>query len=210
MDKKAMYKLSYGLFVCTAVKGDKKNGCIINTAVQVASDPNRISIAVNKANFTHDLVKETGRCNVSVLSTDAKFELFKHFGFQSGRDVDKFDSTFDKSKYKESENGIPYITEGANAYFSLEVKESIDLGSHTLFICEPVNMEVLSTTPSCTYEFYQNNIKPKPQAVGTTPKGETIWRCKICGYEYVGEELPDDFICPLCKHPKDDFEKIVR
>ena len=210
MDTKAMYKLSYGLFVCTAVKGEKKNGCIINTAIQVASDPNRISIAVNKANYTHDMIKETGKCNISVLSTEAKFETFKHFGFQSGRDVDKFAADYPESAYAIADNGIPFIKEGTNAYFSLKVEKEVDLGSHTLFICEPEFMTVLSTASSCTYEFYQNNIKPKPEAVGTTPKGETIWRCRICGYEYVGEDLPDDFICPICKHGKEDFEKIVR
>lgn len=210
MDTKAMYKLSYGLFVCTAIKGEKKNGCIINTAIQVASDPNRISIAVNKANYTHDMIKETGKCNISVLSTEAKFDTFKHFGFQSGRDVDKFAADYPESAYEIADNGIPFIKEGTNAYFSLKVKKEVDLGSHTLFICEPEFMTVLSTASSCTYEFYQNNIKPKPEAVGTTPKGETIWRCRICGYEYVGEELPDDFICPICKHGKEDFEKIVR
>ncbi len=210
MDTKAMYKLSYGLFVCTAVKGEKKNGCIINTAIQVASDPNRISIAVNKANYTHDMIKETGRCNISVLSTEAKFDTFKHFGFQSGRDVDKFAADYPESAYAIADNGIPFIKEGTNAYFSLKVEKEVDLGSHTLFICEPEFMTVLSTASSCTYEFYQNNIKPKPEAVGTTPKGETIWRCRICGYEYVGEDLPDDFICPICKHGKEDFEKIVR
>ena len=208
MNTKAMYKLSYGLFVCTAVLGDKKNGCIINTAIQVASEPNQISIAINKANLTHDMVKETGKCNISVISTDAKFELFKHFGFQTGKTVDKFAEGV--PSYETAENGIPYITEGTNAYFSLKVEKEVDLGSHTLFICEPTFMTVLSDAPSCTYEYYQNNIKPKPQPVGTTPKGETIWRCTVCGYEYVGEELPDDFICPICKHGKEDFEKLVR
>ncbi len=209
MNTKAMYKLSYGLFVCTAVRGEKKNGCIINTAIQVASEPNTISIAVNKANYTHDMIVETGVCNVSVISQEAKFDLFKHFGFQSGRDVDKF-ADYPASSYKMAENAVPYITEGTNAFFSLKVKQTVDLGSHTLFICEPTAMEVLSDVTSVTYEYYQNNIKPKPEAVGTTPKGETIWRCRICGYEWVGEELPDDFICPICKHPKADFEKIVR
>ena len=209
MDTKAMFKLSYGLFVCTAVRGDKKNGCIINTAIQVASEPNRISIAVNKANYTHDMIRDTGACNISVISTEASFDLFKHFGFQSGRDVDKFAPDVDV-KYALAENGIPYITQGTNAYFSLKVEQTVDLGSHTLFICEPTFMTVLADAPSCTYTYYQDNIKPKPEVVGTTPKGETIWRCRICGYEYVGEELPDDFICPICKHGKVDFEKIVR
>lgn len=208
MDNKAMYKLSYGLFVCTAKRGDKVNGCIINTAMQIASEPNTISVAINKANYTHDMVKETGTCNISVISKDADFELFKRFGFQSGRDADKF-AGFDGS-YKTVENGLPVVTAGTNAYFSLKVRDTVDLGSHTLFICEPTAMEVLSDTSSCTYEYYQSDIKPKPEAVGTTPKGETIWRCRICGYEWVGEELPDDFICPICKHPKADFEKIVR
>ena len=209
MNTKAMYKLSYGLFVCTAVRGGRANGCIINTAIQVASEPNRISVAINKANFTHDMVKETGACNISVISQDASFELFKHFGFQSGRDVDKF-ADYPKENYQQADNGIPYIVTGTNAYFSLKVVETVDLGSHTLFICEPTFMTVLSDVPSVTYEYYQNNIKPKPEAVGTTPKGETVWRCRICGYEWVGEELPDDFICPICKHPKPDFEKVVR
>jgi len=208
MDNKAMYKLSYGLFVCTAKRGDKVNGCIINTAMQIASEPNTISVAINKANYTHDMVKETGICNISVISKDADFELFKRFGFQSGRDADKF-AGFDGS-YKTVENGLPVVTAGTNAFFSLKVRDTVDLGSHTLFICEPTAMEVLSDTSSCTYEYYQSDIKPKPEAVGTTPKGETIWRCRICGYEWVGEELPDDFICPICKHPKADFEKIVR
>ncbi len=210
MDTKAMYKLSYGLFVCTAVRGDKKNGCITNTAIQVASDPNRISIAINKANYTHDMIKDTGLCNISVLSTEASFDIFKHFGFQSGRDVDKFAPDFPADSYAIAENGIPYIKTGTNAYFSLKVEKEVDLGSHTLFICEPTEMVVLSDASSCTYEYYQNNIKPKPQPVGTTPKGETIWKCLICGYEYVGEDMPDDFICPICKHGKDDFEKIIR
>ena len=198
------------------------NGCIINTAIQVASDPNTISIAINKGNFTHDMVKEIGKCNISVIGNDATFDLFKHFGFQSGRDVDKFagsksGASSDKHlisetgiSYGVAENDIPYILTGTNAYFSLEVMQTVDLGSHTLFICKPVEMEVLSDVSSCTYEYYQNNIKSKPETVGTTPKGETVWRCRICGYEWVGEELPDDFICPICKHPKADFEKIER
>ncbi len=210
MNTKAMYKLSYGLFVCIAVRGDKKNGCIINTAIQVASEPNRISIAVNKANYTHDMIKDTGVCNVSAISKDASFDLFKHFGFQSGRDVDKFGADYDASNYAMADNGVPYIVSGTNAYFSLKVEQEVDLGSHTLFICEPTFMTVLSDTASCTYEYYQSDIKPKPEAVGTTPKGETVWRCRICGYEWVGEELPDDFICPICKHPKADFEKLIR
>ena len=207
MDNKAMYKLSYGLFVLTAKVGDKENGCITNTAVQVASEPNTISFAVNKANYTHDMVMETKRANISVISEAADFELFKHFGFQSGRDVDKF-ADFRDCKY--AENGIPYITKGTNAYFSIDVKQTVDLGSHTLFIGEPTAMEVLADTASATYAYYQSEIKPKPEKVGETKTGQTVWRCRICGYEYVGEEMPDDFLCPLCNHPKADFEKIVK
>ena len=207
MDNKAMYKLSYGLFVLTAKDGDKENGCITNTAVQVASEPNTISFAVNKANFTHDMVMKTKKCNISVISEDAEFGLFKHFGFQSGRDVDKF---ADFKDCKHADNGIPYITKGTNAYFSIEIRQTVDLGSHTLFIGEPAAMEVLSNTESATYSYYQSNIKPKPEKVGKTVDGQVIWRCTICGYEYVGEELPDDFICPICKHPKADFEKVVK
>ncbi|MBR2762555.1 MAG: flavin reductase [Solobacterium sp.] len=204
-DPKAMYKLSYGLFVCTAVKDGKPNGCIINTAIQ-AANPNIISIAVNKANYTCELIRETRECNISVISEDASFDLFQRFGFQSGRDVNKFDGF---TSCDTAANGIPYITEGTNAYFSLKVKQEVDLGSHMLFLCETPFMTVLSDRPSCTYAYYQSNIKPKPQPAGKTSEGKTIWRCVICGYEWVGEELPDDFICPVCKHPKADFEKIV-
>ena len=207
MDKKAMYKLSYGLFVLTAKEADKDNGCIINTAIQAASEPNQLSICVNKQNYTHDMVKRTGEFTVSVLSQNADFELFKHFGFQSGRDVNKFENFTQCSR---GTNGIYYITEGTNAYLSVKVKKTEDLGSHTMFIGEITDMEVLSEAPSVTYDYYLNNIKPKPQAVGTAEGGQTIWRCTICGYEYVGEELPEDFICPRCKHPASDFEKIVK
>ncbi len=207
MDNKAMYRLSYGLFVLTVKSGDKANGCITNTAIQVASEPNQISFAVNKANFTHDLVMETKVANISVISEAADFALFKHFGFQSGRDVDKFAGYTDCAM---AENGVPYITAGTNAYFSIAVKQTVDLGSHTLFIGEPTAMEVLSDVPSATYAFYQSNIKPKPEAkkADALPAGMHKWRCKICGYEYIGESLPDDFICPLCKHPASDFELV--
>ena len=207
MDKKAMYKLSYGLFVLTAKEGEKDNGCIINTAIQAASEPNQLSICVNKQNYTHDMVKRTGEFTVSVLSQNADFELFKHFGFQSGRDVNKFENF---TQCSHGTNGIYYITEGTNAYLSVKVKKTEDLGSHTMFIGEITDMEVLSEAPSVTYDYYLNNIKPKPQAVGTAEGGQIIWRCTICGYEYVGEELPEDFICPICKHPASDFEKIVK
>ena len=207
MDKKAMYKLSYGLFVLTAKEAEKDNGCIINTAIQAASEPNQLSICVNKLNYTHDMVLRTGEFTVSVLSQNAKFDLFRQFGFQSGRDVNKFEN-FDACA--RGANGIYYITEGTNAYISVKVKKTEDLGSHTMFIGAITDMEVLSNAPSVTYAYYLENIKPKPQAVGKTESGQTVWRCTICGYEYVGEELPEDFVCPLCKHPASDFEKVVK
>ena len=206
MDQKAMYKLSYGLFVITVKDGEKNSGCITNTAIQVASEPNQISFAINKANYTHELVKKTKKCNISVLSEKADFSLFQRFGFQSGRDVDKFDGF---AGYKTAENGITYITEGTNAWFSIDVKQEVDLGSHTLFIGEPVSMEVLDSAPSATYTFSQEHIKPRPEQKSEGTEGKTVWRCRICGYEYVGEELPEDFICPICKHPASDFEKIT-
>ena len=206
MDKKAMYKLSYGLFILTAREGEKDNGCVINTAIQAASTPNQISVCVNKANFTHDMIMRTGAFTVSVISQKAGFDLFKHFGFQSGKDVNKF---ADFKDCKRGENGIFYITQGTNAFISIKVEKTEDLGSHTMFVGEITDMEVLSDDTSATYEYYMNNIKPKPEAVGKTANGKTIWRCKICGYEYVGEELPDDFICPICKHTAADFEKVT-
>lgn len=206
MDKKAMYKLSYGLFILTAREGEKDNGCVINTAIQAASTPNQISVCVNKANFTHDMIMRTGAFTVSVISQKAGFDLFKHFGFQSGKDVNKF---ADFKDCKRGENGIFYITQGTNAFFSIKVEKTEDLGSHTMFVGEITDMEVLSDDTSATYEYYMNNIKPKPEAVGKTADGKTIWRCKICGYEYIGEELPDDFICPTCKHTAADFEKVT-
>lgn len=207
MDKKAMNCLSYGLFVLTTKVGEKDNGCIINTVQQVTSDPNRISITVNKANYTHDMIKESGVFTVSTISQQAKFDLFKHFGFQSGKQADKF---ADFTDYVVGANGVKYITQGTNSYISGKVCQSVDLGTHTMFIADVTDMGVLSDTESATYSFYHSNIKPKPQAVGTTEAGKTIWRCTICGYEYVGEELSADFICPLCKHPASDFEKIVQ
>ena len=207
MDKKAMYKLSYGLFVLTAARDGKDNGCITNTAIQVTSEPNRIAVAVNKSNYTHDMVVETKKFNVSILSEAASFDVFKRFGFQSGRDADKF------AGYTSSEraaNGVLYVTEGTNAYISVDVEQMLDLGSHTLFIGTVTEMEVLADTPSATYAYYQDHIKPKPGSEGKEngdklPAGMHKWRCVICGYEYVGETLPEDFICPVCKHPASDF-----
>ena len=207
MDNKAMYKLSYGLFVLTAKNEAKDNGCIINTGIQVTNEPNRISIAVNKTDYTHDMVLNSGLFNLSVISEEAKFELFRHFGFQSGRDTDKFEGYSDM---KRSENGLYYVTSGTNAFLSGKVEQTVDLGTHTHFIAAVTDMEVLSQASSATYSFYQGNIKPKPQDTGAQKTGKVVWRCKICGYEYEGEELPADFICPVCKHPASDFEKVIK
>ena len=206
MNEKAMHKLSYGLFVLTARDGDRDNGCIVNTAIQAASAPNQLSVCVNKANYTNKMIQKTGKFVVSIISQGAEFDLFKHFGFQSGRDVNKFDGFTD---YARCENGLCYITKGTNAYISVTVTGTQDLGSHTMFVGTIDDMEILSDERSATYEYYFENIKPKPQAVGETQDGKTIWRCTICGYEYVGDELPQDFVCPICKHPASDFEKII-
>ena len=207
MDGKAMYRLSYGLFVLTA-KGDgahaDDNGCIINTAIQVTTDPNQISIAVNKANYTHDLIMKDRKFNVSILSEKAEFDTFRRFGFQSGRDADKIAGF--EGCYEKSANGLLYVTKGTNAFISGEVETTLDLGTHTLFIAELTEAAVLNQDPSVTYAYYFDHIKPKPQ-----PKIEekkTGWVCKICGYVYEGDELPQDFICPLCKHGVADFEPI--
>lgn len=204
MNQKAVYNLTYGLFVLTSSVDGRDSGCIINTAGQVTSEPNRISIAVNKGNFTHDLVKKSGRFNISILSEAASFDTFRHFGFQSGREVDKFAGY---EECRRSENGLYYVTAGTNAYISASIEQSLDLGSHTLFIAGVEDMEVLSDVPSASYAYYQSSIKPKPEQPAAG--GKTVWRCTVCGYIYEGEELPADFICPLCKHPASDFEKVA-
>lgn len=202
MNKKAMYNLTYGLFVLTTKLGNRSQGCIINTAMQVTTTPNRITITVNKQNLTHNVLIHTKEFNISVISKDATFTLFKHFGFQSGRDTDKFEGY---THSKTAANGMPYITQGTNAYISGKVIDTVDLGTHTMFIADVTDGEILSDTDSATYSYYQKNIKPKPEKTENANKG---YRCKICGYVYEGDTLPDDFVCPICKHGADDFEKI--
>ncbi|MBQ8201874.1 MAG: flavin reductase [Clostridia bacterium] len=197
MDHKSLYKLTYGLFLLTAQHNGRDNGCIINTAVQVANDPARISIAVIKGGCTHDMVLATGMFNVSALTVDAPFSLFRHFGMQSGRTADKFADFPDVSR---SENGLYYLTAGANGYLSCKVVGTMDLGSHTLFIGKLTDGVVLSDRPSCTYAYYQSDIKQKP-----APLQKKGWVCSVCGYVYEGDEVPEDFLCPLCKHGKEDF-----
>ncbi len=201
IDPNAMFKLSYGLFVLTANDGTRDNGCIINTVMQVTDVKKRITIAVNKANYTHDIIKKTGEFNISVLTTDAPFKLFQQFGFQSGRDVDKFAQGGAEAR---TANGLRYVPEYSNAVISGKVTEAYEYDTHTLFVADVTEAAVLSNVPSVTYQYYFDHIKPKPQPT-TDKKG---YVCKICGYIYEGETLPDDFICPLCKHGAADFEKL--
>ena len=204
VDPKTMQKFSYGLFVLSAQADGKDNGCIINTAAQLTSSPNRINIAVNKANHTHDMIMATGMFNISFLSEKTSFDTFKRFGFQSGRDTDKFEGF--ESSVARSANGLLYVTEGTNAFMSAKVVDSYDYGSHTLFVAEVTEAQILNTDPSVTYAYYFDHIKPKTQPKIEEEKHGYV--CKICGYVYEGDTLPDDFICPLCKHGADDFEKI--
>ena len=204
MDTKAMYSISYGLYVLTANADGKDNGCIVNTVTQVTTTPNQVIVAVNKANYTHDIIAGTGKFTASVISEQATFDLFQRFGFQSGRGADKF-SGFDH--VQRTANGTLAVTQGTNAFISGDVVQQIDVGTHTIFLAKVVDMATLGDAASATYAYYQKHIKPQPKAAPAA--GKTIWRCKVCGYEYEGEELPADFICPLCKHPASDFEKVV-
>lgn len=199
MDNKAVYNISYGLFVLTTSLCQKQNGCIINTAIQVTSTPNRIAVTVNKANLTHDMIENSGVFNISILDQTAPFDIFKHFGFQSGVTAEKIKG-YDFISY--AENSIAYLNKYANSYISGKVVNSVDLGTHTMFIADVTDAKILSDNPSATYEYYHKNIKPSSDG---KKKG---WKCKICGYVYEGEELPEDFVCPICKHGADDFEKI--
>lgn len=201
MDPAAFFKLSYGLFVLTAREGEKDNGCIINTAQLLTDTPKRITIAVNKQNLTHDMILRTGVFNVSVLTEKVPFKVFQHFGFQSGRDTDKFAGW----QGPRSANGLCYLPEYTNALLSGRVISTADYGTHTLFVAEVTEARILSEEPSVTYSYYFQHIKPKPQPQAEKKKG---FVCKICGYVYEGDTLPEDFVCPLCKHGAADFEPL--
>jgi len=201
MDKKALYKIGYGLYALTVSNGGKNNGCIINTFIQVTGDPLTAVFAVNKLNLTHDILKKTKKCNVSFLTVSAPYSLFERFGMVSGRDKDKFEG-FDG--YAIAENGISYITDSTNAYASLEIFGEEDMGSHTLFKANITDAKVLSNEESVTYSYYQARIKPRPQK----KEEQKGYRCTVCGYVYEGDTLPENFVCPLCKHPAEDFERI--
>ena len=205
IEKEAMFKIPYGLFVLTVKDGEKQNGCIVNTVAMITDTPKRITVYVNKANYTEELLRKTGVCNVSVLTESTPFEIFKQFGFASGREVDKF---ADKA-YPTTENGVYYIPEHTNAVLSAKVVDSYDYDTHTLFVAEVTYAKTLSDEKSVTYDYYQSNIKPKPGApkAEEKPTENEKWVCKICGYEHEGP-LPEDFICPWCKHPAEDFERV--
>ena len=203
MNNEALFKIGYGLYLLTARDGDRDNGCIVNTFGQLAAMPLRVGVSVCKDNLTCSMIEKTQVFNVTVLDEGAKFDVFKHFGYQSGKNVNKFADM----ELPRSSNGLYYLTENANSCFSCRVVESIDLASHRLFIAEITDMQVLSAkAETVTYAYYQRNIKPKNPAAPATADG---WRCKVCGFVYEGSDLPSDYVCPLCKHGASDFEKII-
>ena len=198
-DMTALFNIGYGLYVITSNDGKKDNGLIVNTVTQVTNSPNRIAVCINKQNYSHHVIQQTGIMNVNCLSVDAPFSVFENFGFQSGRTADKFANCTPLH----SDNGLVFLPKYINSFMSLKVEQYIDMDTHGMFICSITEARVLSDRETMTYTYYQNNVKPKPQTDGK--KG---WVCKICGYVYEGEELPEDFICPLCKHGAADFEPI--
>lgn len=203
MDKKAIYNLSYGVFMLSTKSGDRANGCITNTCIQVAGNPVRIAVSVLNTNYTCDLLKESGVFAVSILDEECTFETIKHFGFQSGRDVDKLDGI----PLPVDVNKVPYMGWHACAVISANVVESHDLGTHTLFIAEVVDAKLLNDHAPLTYADYQSRVKPQPEKKKEDRK-IVGWRCKICNYVYEGSELPADFTCPLCGHGAEDFEPV--
>lgn len=205
MNKKAMDTLTYGLYVLTARENERDNGCIVNTAFQVTSRPNRIAFAVNQSNLTHDMLLRTGRCNLSVLSTEAGFSLFERFGFQTGKDADKFKDFPDCER---ADNGIYYITKGAKAYLSCEAESMLSLETHTLFVVRVKDMDILSEGESLTYDYYHAHIKPAGYGAEASGEGEKIFRCDTCGYEFVGDTLPGDFVCPICGAGAANFRSV--
>ena len=198
-DMTALFKIGYGLYVVTSNDGSRDNGMICNTVTQVTNSPNRIAVTINKQNYTHHVVQQTGQMNINCLSVDAPFSVFESFGFRSGRNVNKFEG----EEVLRSDNGLVFLSKYINAFMSLKVEQYIDLDTHGMFICQVTEARVLSDRDTMTYTYYQNNVKPKPQT-----EGKKGWVCKVCGYVYEGDELPEDFICPLCKHGAADFEPV--
>ena len=198
-DLSALFNIGYGLYVVTSNDGRRDNGLIVNTVTQVTNTPNRIAVTINKANYSHHIIKQTGRMNINCLTVDAPFKVFEAFGFVSGRNVDKFAGC----DVLRSDNGLVFLPRYINSFMSLKVEQYVDLDTHGMFICEITEARVLSDRETMTYTYYQNNVKPKPQT-----EGKKGYVCKICGYVYEGDVLPEDFVCPLCKHGAADFEEI--
>ena len=198
-DLSALFNIGYGLYVVTSNDGRRDNGLIVNTVTQVTNTPNRIAVTINKANYSHHIIKQTGRMNINCLTVDAPFKVFEAFGFVSGRNVDKFAGC----DVLRSDNGLVFLPRYINSFMSLKVEQYVDLDTHGMFICEITEARVLSDRETMTYTYYQNNVKPKPQT-----EGKKGYVCKVCGYVYEGDVLPEDFVCPLCKHGAADFEEI--
>ncbi|MBR4236147.1 MAG: flavin reductase [Clostridia bacterium] len=199
-DLTALFKIGYGLYVVTSNDGKKDNGLIVNTVTQVTNTPNRVAVCINKQNYSHHIIKQTGIMNVNCLSVEAPFAVFENFGFRSGRTADKFEGT----RVLRSDNGLVFLPKYINAFMSLKVEQYVDLDTHGMFICSVTEARVINDKDTMTYTYYQTNVKPKPQT-----EGKKGWVCKVCGYVYEGEELPEDFVCPLCKHGAADFEPIT-
>ncbi len=198
-DLTALFNIGYGLYVVTSNDGKKDNGLIVNTVSQVTNTPNRIAVTINKDNYSHHVIKQTGKMNINCLTVEAPFKIFEDFGFVSGRNVDKFKNR----DVLRSDNGLVFLSGYINSFMSLKVEQYVDLDTHGMFICSVTEARVLSDKETMTYTYYQNNVKPKPQT-----EGKKGYVCKICGYVYEGDTLPDDFVCPLCKHGPADFEEI--
>ena len=204
-NQNALFKLTYGLYVLTAREGDKDNGCIINVAPQLTDTPLQMLVSVNKANYTHGMIARTGLFNLSLLTEHTPMDIIQHFGFQSGKDVNKFENSLTDLR---SSNGLRYVPRYTNAYLSGKVNQMVDLGTHTLLIAEITESVLLNNDPSLTYDYYHRNIKPKPEVPAASGDGKTRWVCQTCGYVYEGDEVPDDFLCPWCKHGKADFKRM--
>ena len=200
IEASALFKIEYGLYVLTTSDGEKDNGMICNTVVQVTSTPCRVAVTINKGCYSHDTIKRTGKMNVNCLSVEAPFKVFETFGFQSGRNVDKFKDC----EPLRSDNGLVFLPKYINSFMSLKVEDYIDLDTHGMFICSVTEARVTSDKETMTYTYYQNNVKPKPET-----EGKKGFVCKVCGWIHEGDTLPDDIVCPLCKHGAADFEEIT-
>ena len=198
VDPRALFRIGYGLYLVTAKEGDRDNGLIVNTVTQLTNTPNRVAVTINRTGLTHEMILRTGRMNVNCLSVDTPFSIFEQFGMKSGRTVDKF-RDFDLLR---TSNGLALLPNYVNAFLSLEVEQYVDLGTHGMFICAVTDAQVMGDAPTMTYDDYYTRVKPKPD------KKKKGFVCRVCGYVYEGDELPKDFICPLCLHGADDFEPL--